>query len=319
MSTHLLSPDQTLLVRLFPIYSPSYVVHEMDDAHFDGVRDLTFNMDYSSEIHAVWVEGGAPLTWLGADIFGTWPLQGWVTVDPKWSWPGPVNDPYGAPEAVLSDDGICLPGMHVGFGRRLMKRTYYGILRGKMTIGCEHWHPDGWRVGNYILLSDERLPAFLRGRTVCIQKVVTKLIPTVDWRVYEIEWGDAPQGRLTSVRPKETKKEDTGSRAYSTGTRYWAGDIPYTAFDSETVLITGQLIQPDGIARRISGVKCYLAILAWSPDGTLTTAPVDVSLDPVMVTTDIRGRWETYLHVGANINWSFQVIAAGQVPPSGAW
>jgi hypothetical protein len=319
MPLELFSPDQTLLARLFPIYDPSYVVHTMDDADFDGVRNLSFTLDHSPEIQRVWVEGGAKLVWPGMEP-DELPIQGWVAAPTDEPWPIKTPAPYGDTEATLSDDSIVLDGMIQWAGLRFLKRAYGGKLQGKMTVGCEHWHPDGWRVGQYIMLSDSRLPPFLLGRNVCIQKVVTKLLPTIDWRVYDIEWGDAPQGRLTSLKVNrgEEKKEE-GSKAYKPATLYWAGDGPHTAYSSQSPLVIGQLISADHQARRIPGVTCYLAIWAWNPEGVFTTPPNDVSVDPAVVITDINGTWETYLHVGDNIGWSFEVVAAGQVPPSGAW
>jgi hypothetical protein len=317
--------DPARFMMMFPTYPYDEVLTNLVDADFDGVRGLTWSLDFSREVHRVWVEGGARMTnpnlAIGQpDPMALIPIHGWVEIDPDWGWPDLSPQPFGPPEATLSDDSVVTEEFLARAGARFMKRTYGGILRGKLTLGCTHFHPDGWRVGQFLGLSDERLPPYLYGQYVIIQKVVTKLIPGQDWRIYDLEWGDAPEGRMTSRSWRVTSKEDaTGTRAYIPAQHYSAASEKWLVFDNDVVLITGQLVSPDNKPRRIGGVSCSLVIVAYDPNGVLTDCPADAYLDPVVVTTDIMGRWETYLHVGANLGWSFSVVAAGQVPPKGYW
>ena len=312
--------DDGAFLMMFPTWPVTVTWQDMSGVDFDGVRGLAWSLDFSQEVHRVWVNGGTYVSdGQGLAIGQVDPNLGklmaeWVYApSPPWPELGP-----GVPEAVMGVEFSTSVGGLGSYGARLMKQTYNGVLRGKMTVGCEHRHPDGWRVGQYLQLQDERLPGFLRDRYVVIQKVTTHFLAGVDWRVYDIEWGDAPQGRITSLGAGRTSTgQAAAAGSGAPGQRYWAGNNIYHAYDGDVILITGQLVTASGDSKHLAGVNVPLVVYAWDPQGAPQATPTDVYVDPATATTNIMGYWETYLHVGANVGWSFQVMSAGQIPPKG--
>lgn len=263
-----------------------------------GCRNLGYEFDYSNSFYKVYVNGGVGFAYNGGavDLKGT----GWVYGD----W-GALSGAEVTIDAPTSMDGTSKQAAADRAGNAIKG----GVLRGHCTVGNERHHVDGWHVGQLVKITDERLPNYMNERYYVIQKVTTKLIPTVNWRVYDLEWGDAPIIRSSSRRSKEKKVELPG--------RLWdiAGRNMFP-LPGETLTVIGQLVNDVGDSRRVPGVVAYLKLEVWDDVGALVD-PLDVTayISPDEVVTNIMGMWETELTVGSELGYRYRVSATyGPIP-----
>ena len=278
---------------LFPLEAaPANIDNDTPDGITSiGSRDLSWTFDYNPDTFDYWVNGGLGFAYNGgvADLKGS----GWWPALPSGALPQAMLDAPSAVDAITKSAAAT----------RARTSGQQGILRGKLVVGNERHHPDGWHVGQAFKLNDVRLPGYLNGRYYVIQRVTTTLVPGQNWRVYAIEWGDAPIARLSS-------RKAPGSSATATPPalpgRVWeAAYSEFTPLPSSVVTVVGQLTGDDGTPRRVANVSVSLEILTWDATNTLI-APVG-SLSASVVTTDTMGRWTTDLTVGSQLGYSYEV------------
>jgi hypothetical protein len=80
--------------------------------------------------------------------------------------------------------------------RHYMKFATRARVRGSIKVGTPDDVVDSWRVGQMLKVVDARLPASLNGRSWPIQRVAGELKAGNDFRVYTLEFGDAPIDRF---------------------------------------------------------------------------------------------------------------------------
>jgi hypothetical protein len=262
-----------------------------------GCRNLGWAFDYSSIMHQFYVNGGTGYMYNNGDVElnGT----GAVAFGSLVEYPS-IN--YSM--AVLNDGGSIDETTKLAVAARARKATQQGILRGHCTVGNERHHPDGWHVGQVVKITDARMPAYLNDRYYVIQKVTTKLVPMTNWRIYDLEWGDAPIARSSSRRyTKDDKKPDLPGRLWDIGGRI-QNPLP-----GSTITVVGQLTDDAGKERRVPGVSVDLELHVWDDTGT----PVeDVgSISPETVTSDAMGRWSTQMTVGSELGYRYCVCPVG--------
>jgi hypothetical protein len=256
-----------------------------------GCRNLSYEFDYSNSFYKAYINGGLGMSFNGGGgvdyggtgwVYGDWGALsgGEVVIDASWSIDAATK------QAAADRAGNAIKG---------------GILRGRCTVGNERHHVDGWHVGQLVRISDVRLPSYLNGRAYVIQRVTTRLIPTVNWRVYDLEWGDAPTIRSSS-RSRAKDKVELPGRLWDIGGRDML-PLPGT-----TVTVIGQLVNDLGIERRVAGIVVNLLLEVWDANGVLQEFPVG-SISPTQVVTDAMGRWETQLTVGNEPGFKYKVTA----------
>jgi hypothetical protein len=262
-----------------------------------GCRNLGYNFDTSRDMHQFYVNGSLGFAYNGGAVKlnGT----GWVTFGSEASAPSPSYPQafLDAPESINADTKLAVAA-------RADKSTSGGILRGHCTVGNERHHMDGWHVGQIVKITDARLPASLNERYYVIQKVTTKLIPTINWRVYDLEWGDAPIARSSSRRvTKDTKKVALPGRLWDIEGRI-QNPLP-----SSTITVHGQLKNEKGEPVMVPDVTIDLELHVW--DATGTPAVGVGSINPETVISDIMGRWQTQMTVGPGLGYSYCVCPVG--------
>ena len=187
-------------------------------------------------------------------------------------------------------------------------------MRGSLIVGNDRHHPDGWHVGQTFGLKDRRLPNQLNNRRWVIQKVNVSLIPGQNWRVYAIEFGDAPVARSSS---RHAPAAATVQKPPLPG-RLW--DIAYRQFsplpDSVTTVV-GQLISDANEPRRVPGVIVKLEVLTWDATDT-PVIPTEGTLSADSATTDIMGQWQVDMTAGPGAGYSYKGPAEGASDPMSA-
>ena len=264
-------------------------------------RDLKWSLDYSAEVHQVFVSGGIGMSYNGGavDLRGT----GWVVFGNPTS--GPVMN---LPAVVISDGSSVDTSSRVVAAMRATNAEDQGVLRGSFTVGGENSPaPDGWHVGQVVKITDSRMPAYLNGRFYTIQRVSVTLIPDVNRRVYKIEWGDAPTRRASTRRP--LAEQITAKTAQEPGVLYDITGRVQNPLPGSTVFVTGQLMDAKKSPVRVSGVNVNLELHVWDDTGTPQLGVGAIS--PAAVTTDEMGQWETAMTVGPQKGWHYCVCPVG--------
>jgi hypothetical protein len=256
------------------------------------------------------VQGGLGFDYNGGlvDFHGTgWDSDGIPTATP------PGRDPSKSQARVRDEDSVT-PAGRAAAGRRKRLQTKDGILRGQLTVGNERHHPDGWDIGQIMGVKDRRLPGMLNNRSYIIQRVILNLVPTQNWRVYDLEWGDAPIGRDSTRHQKEAKD----AKAEALPARIF--DIAYrrlTPLVGSTETIVGQLVDESGNPKRQPNVTVKLGLEIWLPtndtdipDQTITagTGADGSFLSDYAPVTDIMGTWQTNLTVGSTAGYGYEVV-----------
>lgn len=289
--------DEDSLVMLFPetAFPMEAAPVAIDNENPDGVtsvgcRNLGWDFDYGPLLRQFYVVGGVGFAYNGGvvDKRGS----GWVSfgTDASAQNISQAQEVLDAPEAVDLTTKLAAAG-------RASHAVTRGILRGHLTVGNERHHPDGFHVGQSIRINDARMPGYLRNRYYCIQRVKTRLIPFTNWRIYDIDWGDAPVQRASSRRPLVVNSADVRGpgRVYDI-----AGRVGSPVAGS-TVTIVGQLTDDAGNPRRAYGITVQLELHAWDSAGDVVD-PDDVgaSISEEEVTTNEMGTWEVQMTVGGS-------------------
>jgi hypothetical protein len=267
-----------------------------------GCRNLSYDFDYSQGVKHFYVNGSLGFAYNAGvvEYNGT----GWVNDGVEGGYP-----PASVAQAFLNADEAIDKTTKLAVVARASKAVERGVLRGRCTVGNERHHIDGWHVGQLVRIRDDRLPDALNDRYYVIQKVTTTLIPTVNWRVYHLEWGDAPIARSSSRR-YERKQE----QAQLPGRLWDIGGRDMYPLSGTTVTVVGQLVDDLGIERRVSGVIVKLKLEVWDTGGSLVDGIGSIAPDEVI--TDAMGRWETQLTVGSEVGYKYRVSSISEAEPA---
>lgn len=267
-----------------------------------GCRNLGWTFDYTSLLHQHYVVGGVG--------FAREPLSG--VVDKKgtgWVTYGNVDQ---APNATQAQELLDYPasvdlGSKLAAGRRAENSVTRGILRGKLTVGGKRHHPDGFHVGQKLKITDSRMPIYLRGRYFTIQRVTMKLLPGQNWRIYDIEWGDAPQQRVSTRVPSVQAPPERAA-----GRLWGISGNTTNPRPGSTVTVAGQLMDDAQNPRRAYGVPVPLELHVWDADGNeIDPVSVGAAISPEEVTTDAMGQWFTAMTVGESGYYCVCPVGAG--------
>jgi len=277
-----------------------------------GFRNLKWKFDYSQGIGSngqYYINGGLGFDYNEGDVAPLFYGSGWDLDGIPAAYPGRADATRN--QMAISQDGSITSEDRAAVGRRQRKLTNLGILRGSLTLGNERHHVDGWHKGQYFTLTDSRLPADVNGGTYVIQRVSMHLVPTVNWRIYDIEFGDAPIGRQSTRRQQKANQVDTVVVAPG---RLW--DIQNRVMNplpGSTVTIVGQLVYDDGTPKQLPNVRVCLVLDVWDAKTDPTKAQPNVtgvgSLSAPSALTDDFGRFSVDLTVGDNPGYSYEVRA----------
>jgi hypothetical protein len=265
-----------------------------------GCRNLGWDMDYSQGISQWYVTGALGFIYLTGNQLGQVERNGngWVSEGYNNSDPNP-----GFSQAFLDDPGVGDETTKMAAATRATNAVSRGILRGHCTVGNERHHVDGWHVGQLVNIRDDRMPWYLNGRYFVIQKVTTTLLPGVNWRVYDLEWGDAPIARSSTRRARQQKDLKLPGRLWDIDGRI-QNPLP-----SSTVRVVGQLQDDMGFARGVAGVIVDLELHVWDADGNVVDGVGSIS--PETVTSDFMGRFWTDMTVGEQAGYYYCVCPKG--------
>jgi hypothetical protein len=261
-----------------------------------GCRGLTIRLDGSTMPEAIYVKGGTGFI-LGEGInFGVVAVggTGWALDIIGWA---------DIRQAYLDVGSATTKELRDAIGGQARYRALYPTLRGSLTLHGT----DGWRCGQVVRITDARLPDTLNGRPFVIQRVSTTLIPTQDFRVYTIDFGDGPTQRYSSGRQK--KDEDVRLS--------WpAVQLVLTAVDPvpqplSVQTITAQLTDSAGAEWKIPDRIVTWTLIAYDLDGAIVEG--QGSLDPLTSPTDASGKARTELTAGDLRNIIYFVYATTPV------
>lgn len=191
------------------------------------------------------------------------------------------------------------------FGAQVLYRGSRPTLRGSCKVGGYdedgniHEGADGWRVGQLVQITDERLPASLNGRFFVIQRVQSKLIATTDVREYTLDWGDGPVSRFSAQ-----KRERPSTPPPTIGVLVTEEDVAPAPLSSQK--ITGQLINKAGLPWAIADKTVNWELLVLDSGGNVCDQG---SLSPMTSTTDRNGTAYTTLTAGAGLGLTYFVYA----------
>jgi hypothetical protein len=257
-----------------------------------GCRQLTVRFDGSTMPQAIYVKGGTGFI-LGEGInFGVVAVGG----------TGWVDDNYGVPaqrQAYLDVGSATTKELRDAVGGQARYRAMYPTLRGSLILHGT----DGWRCGQVVRVTDARLPDTLNGRSFVIQRVSTTLIPTQDFRVYTIDFGDGPTQRYSSGR----QKKDEDVRLSWPAVQLVVTAVDPTPQPLSVQTVTAQLTDSSGADWKIPDRTVTWELLVYDLNGDPVTG--QGTLNPVESPTDASGKARTELTAGTTRDLIYFVYA----------
>lgn len=167
----------------------------------------------------------------------------------------------------------------------------------RMTITTQG--VDGWRAGQYVDVTEPMLPPSMQdgsgtGRFV-IQRVATALYAGTDTRVYTLDLGDGPTGRIAQYANRDWNiyhpKRAVGPAAKPITFQLFVetkDETPVKAGDRRAYKATPQ----NGVAEywTLAGLPYIFGVDVFDSDGALVDAmDTDATVDPTSATSDING------------------------------
>ena len=178
-------------------------------------------------------------------------------------------------------------------------------LRAKVTVGSPTENVDGWRVGQFLTVSDERLPARLNNRAYPIQAVRGHLIPGNDFIVYELEFGDFPQARF-SQKYRTTPQRIAPARLPAK--RHHVELPTHHLLPSTSYTLHSQMVDHSGKPVRMSGIPVVWALQTTNAAGGVIAAGSIAAVNTPCV-TDQHGRTAAILSTDAATGLHYHVTA----------
>jgi len=201
-------------------------------------------------------------------------------------------------QAVTAAQRSSVSKAYVNYARRAR-------IRGSITVGKEDEAVDGWRVGQYVTIKDDRLPAGLNNHQFVIQRVQGKLKAGWDWREYTLEFGDFPIARF-SQKYRTTPQRLPSARLPSS--RHLVELPTHHLLPSTSYTLYSQMVDHSGKPLRMSGVPVTWALSVTDSTG----APVSTgSLAPINspCVTDQHGRTAATLTTGSGTGLHYHCTA----------
>lgn len=160
-----------------------------------GARGLTVTYDGSDWPQEVYVNGTTPIVY----NFGLPAFQG-----TGW-YPGSVYGPHipdPSKRQVIINAGSTTPDQMAAVGQAYLAYTSKAKIKATATIGNpdDPVQSDAWAPGQTTIIHDTRLPGALEDILWPIQQVQGSLVPVNDFRVYDLQLGDAPFARFAGMQ-----------------------------------------------------------------------------------------------------------------------
>jgi hypothetical protein len=212
-------------------------------------------------------------------------------------WVGEVDQDPNKRQAYLEAPISTTKSKRDSLGGQVLYRGKTPTLRGSVEV----YGLDGWRVGQAMKITDERLPASLNNRFYIIQRVGSTLLEGNDLRRYKLDFGDGPKSRWSMRQPP--------------GDITWPPPFAYIELDvfdlspgpNSTQRITGQLVSASGEPWKIAGKTVNWSFECYDNVGTRQTD--QGSIAPHVSITDKNGRAYTKLTTGPGTSLVYYVFA----------
>lgn len=184
-------------------------------------------------------------------------------------------------------------------------------VKGRVTVGSSTEAVDGWRCGQSLKVIDARLPSGVNGKTFPIQRVAGSLSAGNDFRVYTLEFGDAPIGRFGQKYKSAPQRIAT---ARLPGREHKIYFPTHHLRPSSSYVLTAQMVDRSAKPVRQSGVPVKWSLRVLDAAGTLTDTgsitPIDsVTGDTTTNVTDRHGRTSATLTTGGTTRLHYHVKA----------
>lgn len=194
-----------------------------------------------------------------------------------------------------------------------------GRIKASVTVGSPEDNVDGWHCGQLLRFRDVRSPH--HGKAFPIHRVQGSLKAGNDFRVYTIEFGDAPIGRFGQhykAAPQRIarKRIPATEHKITFPTTHLRPNTAYTLYS--------QMVDTSGAAFRQAGVTVHWSmVVVGGQSGTVfdqgSLTPGEVLVTPTgftiagAATTDIHGRTSAGLITGPGTDMHYHVRAVSEV------
>lgn len=224
-------------------------------------------------------------------------------------WSGEVTQDPNKRQTYLQAPISTTKDLRDSFGGQTLYRGQFATLRGQIEFTGyddpdtgDRVSADGWRAGQLVKITDQRLPADMTGKYFVIQRVKTSLVPMTKVRKYTLDFGDGPTNRYSY-------------RASKQGEVQWPppmNQIFVDAFDltpgiNNSQIVSAQLVNGSGQPWSIEGKVVEWSLFVYNAAGVLQTG--QGSIDPEVSTTDSNGKARTTLVTGSTPNLVYYVLA----------
>jgi hypothetical protein len=260
-----------------------------------GGRDLSFEYDGAYMPEQPYVTGTTTFIYHGGAIV----YQG--TGFPNRETQDPTK------RQLLVDAQAATEAQKDLIARHYQKFAARARIQGSVTIGSPTDVVDSWRVGQMLKIVDDRLPATLNGKSFPIQRVSGKLEPGNDFRIYTLEFGDAPLDRFSQ---KYRATPGLTHRARHLPARKHRVYMPRHLRPSTSYNVMSQMVDEAHRPVRQGGVPVNWSLEARDRAGVETGAG---SITAVTQVTDKHGRTTATLTTGAATDIHYRAIA--KTPP----
>jgi hypothetical protein len=166
-------------------------------------------------------------------------------------------------------------------------------IKGSVTIGSPTEAVDVWRCGQMVKITDARLPSSVNGKLWPILRVAGSLKSGNDFRVYTLEFGDAPIGRFSAKYRTSPQRLPT-ARLPANRHRIFMPNTHLRPSSSYTV--ESQMIDHSGKAVRQGGVAVAWSLVTRDSAGAVVSAGSIAALDDF---TDRHGQTAATLTTGS--------------------
>jgi hypothetical protein len=189
-------------------------------------------------------------------------------------------------------------------------------VKGSVTVGSLGEAVDGWHCGQLLTIVDARLPAWLNGKSFPIHRVSGSLKAANDFRVYTLEFGDAPIGRFgQKYRSGAQRLPDARLPAKEHKIKFPTQHLrPSTSY-----VLTSQMVTRSGKSVRKGSVPVRWTLTVKDRTGATVSTGSIVPIDPIPVnpqinTTDRHGRTGARLTTGSltDLHYHVRAVTAAQ-------
>lgn len=189
-------------------------------------------------------------------------------------------------------------------------------VKGSVTVGTASEAVDGWHCGQLLTVGDARLRPWLNGKSFPIHRVAGSLKAGNDFRVYTLEFGDAPIGRFgQKYRSGAQRLPDARLPAKEHKIKFPTQHLrPSTSY-----VLTSQMVTRSGKSVRKGSVPVRWSLTVKNRTGATVSTGSIVPIDPIPVnpainTTDRHGRTSARITTGSatDLHYHVRAITAAQ-------